>query len=103
MSELVFGNISEIQEGKVVSKRFGRNRIAVSKYQDNIYAFKDACTHDNAPLDQAEINDCVITCPRHGAKFDITNGDVLAPPAILPLTIYKVSIENELIKVILED
>jgi 3-phenylpropionate/trans-cinnamate dioxygenase ferredoxin subunit len=103
MNEIVFGNISELEEGKVLSKRFGRDRIAISKYKNNIYAFKDACTHDNAPLDQGEIKGCIITCPRHGAKFDITNGNVLSPPAILPLTIYKANIDNGIIKVILED
>lgn len=102
MNEVVFGNKSEIEAQKVVVKRFGRKRIAVCRYKDNFYAFKDSCTHDNAPLDAAEICDNVIQCPRHGAKFDVTNGAVLLAPAITPLEMYQVRLDGDEIKIILE-
>ncbi|MFN8671007.1 MAG: Rieske 2Fe-2S domain-containing protein [Candidatus Sericytochromatia bacterium] len=102
MSEINFGKTSEIEDGKVTVKRFGRTRVAVCKYKDNFYSFKDVCTHDNAPLDQGEICENVIQCPRHGAKFDITNGAVISAPAFAPLETYKVTLDNENIKIELD-
>jgi 3-phenylpropionate/trans-cinnamate dioxygenase ferredoxin subunit len=102
MSEIIFGKIEEIEDSKVLVKRFGRNRIAVCKYKDSFYAFKDACSHDNAPLDQGEICENIIQCPRHGAKFDITNGNFLSAPAFSNLTTYSVEIQEGNIKVILD-
>lgn len=102
--EIIFGNVSEIEDNKIVSKRFGRKKIVVSSYNGNIYAFKDACTHDNAPFDtDGELNNCIITCTRHGSQFDITDGSVVRSPAITPLTMYKVNIDNDTIKILLED
>lgn len=102
MAEIIFGKVSEVEADKVVVKRFGRNRIAVCTFEENYYAFKDSCSHDNEPLDQGNICGKVIQCPRHGAKFDVTNGSVVAAPAFSPLTMYKVTIDNDDIKIDLD-
>jgi 3-phenylpropionate/trans-cinnamate dioxygenase ferredoxin subunit len=102
MAEVVFGKTSEIENEKVVVRRFGRNRVAVCRFENNYYAFKDVCTHDNAPLDQGELCGKVIECPRHGAKFDVTNGEVLAAPAFEALKTYSVRIDGDEINVNLE-
>lgn len=94
MSEVLFGDISEIEPNKLNVKRFGRKKIAVVAYDGNYYAFRDACTHVDVPLSEGRLCDKVIECTRHGAQFDITNGEVLKAPAIRPLETYKVRIEN---------
>ena len=102
MPEVIFGKTSEIEVGKLVIKRFGRKRIAVCKFEDKFYAFKDSCTHDGGSFDQESVCGKVIECPRHGAKFDVTNGAVLAAPAFSPLETYPVTVNNDEIKIELE-
>jgi 3-phenylpropionate/trans-cinnamate dioxygenase ferredoxin subunit len=102
MAEVVFGKTAEIENEKVVVRRFGRTRVAVCKYENNYYAFKDVCTHDNGPLDQGELCGNIIECPRHGAKFDVTTGAVVAAPAYEPLEVYSVRVDGDEIKVSLE-
>jgi len=102
MAEVIFGKTSEIENSKVLVRRFGRKRVAVCNVDGSYYAFKDACTHDNAPLDQGELCGKVIECPRHGAKFDVTTGAVVAPPAFEALETYPVRIDGDEIKVNLE-
>ena len=102
MAEVTFGKESEIEEGKVVVKRFRRKRVAVCRFEGKFYAFKDECTHDNGALDQGELCGNVIECPRHGARFDVTTGAVLAAPAITPLEVYRTTVDESGIKVDLE-
>lgn len=99
MAEVVFGKVSEIEEGKLNVKRFGRKKIAVVFYENQYYAFKDACTHVEVPLSEGKLCGKIIECTRHGAKFDITNGQVLSPPAITNLETYTVRLENDEIKI----
>lgn len=60
-----------------------------------LYAVEDVCTHDGGPLDQGELQDCRIMCPRHGATFDVTTGAALTPPAVAPLATYPVRVEGD--------
>ncbi|HEY0394913.1 MAG TPA: non-heme iron oxygenase ferredoxin subunit [Candidatus Elarobacter sp.] len=60
-----------------------------------IYAVEDVCTHDGGPLDEGELMDCKIMCPRHGALFDVKSGAALTLPAVIPLPTYDVSIEGD--------
>lgn len=64
-----------------------------------IYAIEDVCTHDGAPLDQGWLDGKCITCPRHGAVFDVTTGAVLALPAIIPLQTFEVDVLDGCISV----
>jgi 3-phenylpropionate/trans-cinnamate dioxygenase ferredoxin subunit len=103
MAQVLFCKVSEVEANKLVIKRFGRKKIAVSQSNGSFYAFKDACTHDNAPFgEDLEICDGIIQCPRHGAKFDITTGAVVSAPAYVPLETYKLTIENDEIKIDLD-
>ncbi len=46
-----------------------------------VYAFEDTCSHDQQPLGEARVEGREITCPRHGARFDVTTGEALCMPA----------------------
>ncbi len=56
------------------------------------YALRDECTHEDYPLSDGELDVFTVECPRHGSRFDIRTGDVLNPPAVLPVETYPVEI-----------
>jgi 3-phenylpropionate/trans-cinnamate dioxygenase ferredoxin subunit len=60
-----------------------------------LYAIEDVCTHDGGALDQGELEECRIMCPRHGAYFDVTTGAALTLPAVVPLETYAVRLEGD--------
>ncbi|MCS7205173.1 MAG: Rieske 2Fe-2S domain-containing protein [Leptospiraceae bacterium] len=97
MEKWLFCQIHELKEGKILSKLTPYGAVAVVKLGDKIIAFQDECTHDGAPFDEAEIDltEHEITCPRHGAKFDLLTGQVKKPPATENIEIFKVEIQNE--------
>jgi 3-phenylpropionate/trans-cinnamate dioxygenase ferredoxin subunit len=57
-------------------------------------AIEDCCTHDGNALGEGELNGCEITCPRHGARFDIRTGKVLCMPALTDTPAHEVKVED---------
>lgn len=59
------------------------------------YATQSACTHAGGPLDQGILDGKILTCPIHRARFDMTTGQVVGPPARRPLKTYRVTITDK--------
>ncbi len=74
-------------------------RIALFNSGDGYYAIDGVCTHRGGPLSEGEVNGTVVTCPLHGATFDITTGNVLGPPAPEGVVSYRVQVDGNDIKV----
>jgi 3-phenylpropionate/trans-cinnamate dioxygenase ferredoxin subunit len=92
--------VGDIPEGGVKVVRLEDQPIALFHVEGAYYAIDDVCTHDGGPLAEgAIIEGHVVECPRHGARFDIRTGDVLALPATAPVACYPVRIEGDEIKV----
>ena len=93
--------VGEIAPGAVKMMRVGDQEIAVFNIAGSYHVMDDICTHDGGPLAEGLIDDFVIECPRHGAKFDIRTGAVLGMPATTPVTTYPVRVEGDEIQVAL--
>jgi len=91
--------VGEIPPGGVKVVRLDDQEIAVFNLAGEYHAMDDVCTHDGGPLAEGTIEGHVIECPRHGARFDIRSGAVLAMPATSPVTTYKVRVEGDEIQV----
>lgn len=85
-------------ETKSVSPLKGEH-LVVCNVGGSFYAIRDTCTHDGGMLGFGSLEGNLIECPRHGAKFDVTSGEVAAPPAVTPLQTYPVRIQGEDIQV----
>ena len=70
-------------------------RIAVANVQGVFYAFDDECTHEQCSLAEGDLAGTTLTCMCHGAEFDVTSGAVLAPPAVVPIRVYRTRIEGD--------
>ena len=75
--------------------------VVVVRCGRELYAVEDRCTHDGESLGEAQVEDCQIICPRHGAHFCLRSGEALTPPAYEPLRTYRAREENG--RVLLED
>ena len=54
-------------------------RVAVFRHQDRLSAISNACAHQNGPLGEGRIIDCLVTCPWHGFQYNVTDGRSPAP------------------------
>jgi nitrite reductase/ring-hydroxylating ferredoxin subunit len=77
----------------------GGQAVAVCNVGGTLYAIGGTCTHRGGPLGEGELDETVITCPWHGAQFDVTTGQVVGPPAGQSVPAYNVVVDGEDIKV----
>lgn len=74
-------------------------QVAVFNLAGEYYAIEDVCTHDGGVLTGGSVEGEEIVCPRHGARFSIKTGAVLAPPAYEPVHTFPVRIADGRIQV----
>ena len=85
-------------EGKLsleVDDRF----VVIACVDGDYYCIDDVCTHDGGSLGDGEIDGNCLVCPRHGAKFDVRNGDAVTMPATEPTACHEVRIDGDQILV----
>jgi nitrite reductase/ring-hydroxylating ferredoxin subunit len=58
------------------------------------FATQNACTHQQGPLNEGTLEDCIVECPWHGSRFDVRTGEVVQGPAKEPLRTYRVIIDG---------
>jgi len=95
MAKIVVGKTSDIPEGKLTHVTAGGKEVLVANVGGEYYAMSNICNHAGAELHEGEINKKELTCPWHGAKWDVTTGELLWFPTKLKAEeSFKVSAEN---------
>lgn len=99
MAELVtVAKTSEIGAGQAKAVDVKGQTIALFNVGGKFYAIEDTCTHVGGPLSEGEVQGTAVTCPWHGAQFDVTSGKVLGPPAGEGVKNFPVRVEGGEIK-----
>lgn len=79
-------------QGKIVEVK--GKEIALFNVGGAYFAIDNMCTHEEASLADGEITGFEVTCPLHGAKFDVRSGQVLGPPAYDDVARYPVRVSG---------
>ena len=90
---------SAIVPGTLGLVEIAGTRIAVANVDGVFYAFGDACTHEQCSLTEGELEGAKVICACHGAEFDVRTGEVLAPPAKVPLKVYPVRVVGDVLQI----
>ena len=73
--------------------------IAVVRYEDDVYAIQDVCSHAEVPLSEGDVEEFdgapTIECWLHGSCFDLRTGEPTNLPATEPVDVYPVRVEGE--------
>lgn len=102
MSFVPFFPESEVVEGKCLVKKTRFGSVVLTKWEGQVYAFEDVCSHDGEEISCGELEGPIIRCPRHFAEFDIRTGAVIRLPATEPIAVYPIQIKNGIVEVNLE-
>ncbi len=109
MAEFVeIGKADELPDGAMKEVTVGGNRLLVARVGDRYYVAEGRCPHLGASLARGTLNGSVVTCPRHGSQFDLTDGHAIRWtdwPALIsrlsqvvrsprPLKIYRTKVEE---------
>ena len=91
---------SDVPLGGLKYVRAGGKDFVIANVDGNFCAMDNWCTHEQGNLSMGELKKNVLTCPDHGAQFDITTGRVLggpegeSPDSISPEKTRKLTIEG---------
>jgi nitrite reductase (NADH) small subunit len=88
-----------VPPGQAAAFTIEGQKIALFNVEGTYYAIGDTCTHRGGPLSEGDVQGTRVTCPWHGADFDLKTGAVLGPPAQKGVPSYKVVVEGDDIKV----
>ena len=89
----------DIPAGQATMVEVNGKEIALFNVGGSFHAIDNTCTHVGGPLCEGEIAGIEVTCPWHGAVFDVTSGQVLGPPAASNVNRYSVRVEGADIEV----
>ncbi len=90
---------SDIPHGKAMAVEVEGKKIALFNVHDIFYAIDDECSHAGGSLSEGEVDGTIVTCPWHGATFEMTTGAALGAPATTGVKSYKVQVEGEDVKI----
>jgi len=107
-------NSRDFAEGTMKEVVIEGREILLARVGDSYYAASNRCPHMGAKLSDGSLEGTVVTCPRHGSQFDLSDGRVarwlkgsgftsavgraLKPPR--PLVKYNVAVEDD--KILIE-
>ena len=91
--------VAEVPANGMVVVTVNGTRIAVANVQGQFYAFDDECTHEQCSLAEGDLAGTTVTCMCHGAEFDVRSGAVLAPPAVVPVKVYRTRVEGDALQI----
>ena len=98
--KLLIGELEKIAHRLPLAFEVEEYRIALFKLTGgSIYAIDDLCTHEVASLADGVVEGEIVSCPLHGAQFNIKTGTSLSLPALHSVNSYPVSIEDSKIYV----
>jgi 3-phenylpropionate/trans-cinnamate dioxygenase ferredoxin subunit len=96
MSELSFDSLVERKPVKI---DLNGTPVCVTRIGNEVFAIADTCSHSEASLSEGDVTDYKIECWLHGAEFDIRSGEVVTPPASIPVEVFEVVREGDSIKI----
>ena len=78
MSEFVrVAKASELSEGAMKEVEAQGREFLLAKVGGKYYAANAFCPHMGGRLAQGKLNGLVVTCPRHGSRFELSDGHVV--------------------------
>jgi nitrite reductase/ring-hydroxylating ferredoxin subunit len=65
----LYAEVNEIEESRAKIFCVDKERIAIYKHENKLYALHNVCKHQGGPLGEGKILDGCITCPWHGYQY----------------------------------
>ena len=65
---------NDVPAGKGIAVEIKGKRIALFNVDGTFYAIDDECTHAGGSLSEGDLYEYTVTCPLHGAEFDVRSG-----------------------------
>jgi nitrite reductase/ring-hydroxylating ferredoxin subunit len=68
--------------------------VCLVRTEGELFAINDVCSHGQVSLSEGEIDGCTLECWLHGSRFDLRTGAPLSLPAVDPVPVYPVKVDD---------
>jgi 3-phenylpropionate/trans-cinnamate dioxygenase ferredoxin component len=82
-------------DGCVHATAGGGEKLVLVRWEGELFALEDRCSHRDFPLSDGEVEDGELECVFHGARFDVRTGKATRLPAIRPVRTFPVEIRGD--------
>ncbi|HZU86432.1 MAG TPA: non-heme iron oxygenase ferredoxin subunit [Anaerolineaceae bacterium] len=89
----------ELKNGERLFLEIKGEPVVVFNIAGNFYAIWDACSHDENPLGDGDLDGFEIICPRHGARFDLRDGRATHLPAVADIPYYPTRVVDGMLEI----
>jgi len=69
--------LADIPDDEGICVAVGEIKVALFKYDGEVFALNNVCPHQGAPLHEGFFDDGIVTCPLHAWDFDVRTGKVV--------------------------
>lgn len=90
---------TDLADGELTGVDVEGRRVLLHRRGADVHAIDNVCSHAGGLLSRGELAGCVVTCPLHGARFDVRDGHVVRGPAHHPQPVLPARIRNGWIEV----
>ena len=92
MTTFDIGTLEDYVHGQAAQVRRDGRVLVVVRIEDDVYVLDDRCSHEDFSLAEGEVDvaTCEIECARHGAMFQLKDGEPTSLPATRPVAHYDV-------------
>ena len=91
--------VANLADGSMAAVDLKGVHIILAKIGGEVSAVSGTCTHEATDLGRGFMLEDRVVCPLHLSQFDLRTGQVMNPPAEIPLQRFNVKIEGETILV----
>ena len=79
MQRAMVGNLDDLQANGYVTGKLGSQPICAFWSEGEVFAVDDRCPHMGFPLHRGTVENGLLTCHWHHARFDLASGGTLDP------------------------
>lgn len=77
--------------------------VAIYHVSGAVRVTADRCPHAGALLSEGELDQRVVTCPRHGSQFDVCTGERLRGPSDTDIATFAVVVADGQVSIVIND
>jgi nitrite reductase/ring-hydroxylating ferredoxin subunit/uncharacterized membrane protein len=86
--------LGQLEENRLTLAHAGETPLVLLRQGEKVFALANTCSHLGGPLAEGELSlaeeDCpAVSCPWHGSRFNLANGEILNGPTTYPQPVFE--------------
>ncbi len=93
----------DLPDNGILCLRLLGRPVLLADVDGHVHALRNLCSHAHGSFERGRLRGHIITCPHHGARFDVRDGRCVGGPADQPIAHYPTRVRDDVIEVCLPE